>query len=100
MFLNKARTPVLCLGLALAMLAAYANHFQNKFHFDDSHTIVENGYVRDLHNVPKFFTDATKFSANPAGQVYRPVVSTSLAVDYRLGRGYSPVFFHRSTFLW
>jgi tetratricopeptide (TPR) repeat protein len=100
MFLTKARTPVLCLGLALVVLAAYANHFQNKFHFDDSHTIVENGSIRDLRNVPKFFTDASRFSVNAAGQVYRPVVSTSLAIDYRLGRGYKPLFFHLSTFLW
>jgi tetratricopeptide (TPR) repeat protein len=99
MFLTKARTPVLCLGLTLVVLAAYANHFQNRFHFDDSHTIVENRFVRDLHNVPGFFTDATRFSVNPAGQVYRPVVSTSLAIDYRLGKGYNPFFFHLSTFL-
>jgi tetratricopeptide (TPR) repeat protein len=100
MFLTKARTPALCLGLTLVVLAAYANHFQNSFHFDDSHTIVENRFVRDLHNVPGFFTDATRFSVNPAGQVYRPIVSVSLAIDYRLGKGYVPFFFHLSTFLW
>jgi Tfp pilus assembly protein PilF len=100
MLLTKGRTPVLCLGLTLVVLAVYANHFQNRFHFDDSHTIVENRFVRDLHNVPGFFTDATHFSVNPAGQVYRPIVSTSLAVDYRLGKGYVPFFFHLSTLLW
>jgi tetratricopeptide (TPR) repeat protein len=100
MFPTKARTPVLCLGLTLVVLAAYANHFQNKFHFDDSHTIVENRFVRDLRNVPGFFTDATRFSVNPAAQVYRPLVSVSLAIDYRLGKGYVPFFFHLSTFLW
>src|ERR1022692_4693995 len=71
MFPTKARTPVLCLGLTLVVLAAYANHFQNKFHFDDSPTIVENRFVRDLRNVPGFFTDATRFSVNPAAQVSR-----------------------------
>jgi protein O-mannosyl-transferase len=100
MFLTKARTPFLCLGLTLVVLAVYANHFQNWFHFDDAPTIVENRFVRDLHNVPGFFTDATRFSVNPAGQVYRPVVSTSLAIDYRLGKGYVPFFFHLSTLLW
>jgi Tfp pilus assembly protein PilF len=94
------RTVLLCLGLTLVVLAAYANHFQNRFHFDDAPTIVENRFVRDLHNVPGFFTDATRFSVNPAGQVYRPVVSTSLAIDYRLGKGYVPFFFHFSTLLW
>lgn len=94
------RTVLLCLGLTLVVLAVYANHFQNRFHFDDAPTIVENRYVRDLRNVPGFFTDATRFSVNPAGQVYRPVVSTSLAIDYRLGKGYVPFFFHLSTLLW
>jgi tetratricopeptide (TPR) repeat protein len=84
----------------LVALAAYANHFQNSFHFDDSHAIVENRFVRDLHNVPGFFTDATRFSVNAAGQVYRPLVSVSLALDYWLARGYKPFFFHLSTFLW
>jgi len=51
------RTVLLCLGLVLVALAAYANHFQNSFHFDDSHAIVENRFVRDLHNVPGFFTE-------------------------------------------
>src|ERR1700742_2439554 len=100
MLLTKARTPLLCLGLTLVVLAAYANHFQNKFHFDDSHTIVENPNVRDLHNAGGFFTDAGRFSINRAGQVYRPIVSVSLAVDYWLGKGYKPLFFHISTFIW
>ena len=100
MFLTKARTPVLCLGLTLVVLAAYANHFQNKFHLDDAQTIVQNSFVRDLRSVPGFFTDATRFSVNQVGQLYRPLVSTSLAVDYAVGRGYKPAVFHLSTFLW
>ena len=79
MFLTKARTPALCLGLTLVVLAAYANHFQNIFHFDDSHTIVENRFVRDLHNVPGFFTDATRFSVNPAGLTARESMAIGTA---------------------
>ena len=100
MLSNKAKTVLLCLGLTLVVLAAYANHFQNRFHFDDSHAIVDNGYVRSLRNIPGFFKDATRFSPNPAGQVYRPIVSASLAIDYWLAKGYNPFFFHLSTFLW
>src|SRR5579871_4591867 len=100
MLSTKAKTALLCLGLTLVVLAAYANHFQNRFHFDDSHAIVDNGYVRSLRNIPGFFTDATRFSPNPAGQVYRPIVSTSLAIDYWLAKGYNPFFFHLSTFIW
>jgi tetratricopeptide (TPR) repeat protein len=100
MFLTKARTPVLCLGLALVVLAAYANHFQNGFHFDDPHTVVANVYIRDLGNIPRFFTDATMFSAQQGTQVWRPVVTTSLAIDYWLGSGLKPFYFHLSTFAW
>jgi len=94
---EKRRT----LGLALALLAvslAYANSFENGFHFDDFHTVVDNPAVRSLRNVPRFFTDATTFSVLPANRTYRPIVSTSLAIDYALGRGYTPLWFHLSTF--
>jgi len=91
---------ILCLGLALVVLAAYANHFQNDFHFDDIQTVVANPYIRNLANIPRFFKDATLFSAQVGGQNWRPIVSTSLAIDYRLGRGLKPFFFHFSTFCW
>lgn len=85
--------------LFLTLLAAYSNHFHNAFHFDDAHTIQNNLFIRDLANIPRFFRDATTFSANPMNQSYRPIVSTTLAIDYRLGKGLSPFYFHISTFL-
>jgi tetratricopeptide (TPR) repeat protein len=84
----------------LVVLAAYANHFQNGFHFDDPHTVVANVNIRDLANIPRFFTDASLFSAQTGTQVWRPVVSTSLAIDYWLGGGLKPFYFHLSTFFW
>ncbi len=85
--------------LLLAVLAAYANSFDNAFHFDDFHTVVDNPAIRSLRNVPRFFTDATTFSVLPANRTYRPVVSTMLALDFALGHGYSLFWFHLSTFL-
>src|SRR5271170_315993 len=87
------------IGLA-AIFAAYANHFHNSFHFDDAHTVVNNVYIRDLHNIPRFFTDATTFSSLPANQTWRPVVTLSLAIDYKLGHGLNTLWFHISTFFW
>jgi protein O-mannosyl-transferase len=84
----------------VAIFAAYANHFHNSFHFDDAHTVVNNVYIRNLHNVPRFFTDATTFSSLPANQTWRPIVSLSLAIDYKLSRGLNPLWFHISTFFW
>ena len=82
------------------MLAAYANHFGNEFHFDDFPTVVNNLFITNLHNVPRFFTDAMLFSTVQTNAAYRPVTSASLAIDYWLGHGYQPFFFHLSTFLW
>src|SRR5437660_3556802 len=85
--------------LLAAIFAAYANHFNNSFHFDDAHTIVNNASIRDLRNIPLFFRDATTFSSLPSNQSYRPLVSTLLAVDYRLGAGLQPFWFHLSIFV-
>src|SRR5438093_11225256 len=85
-------------ALFIALLAAYANHFHNSFHFDDAHTIVSNAAIHELRNVPLFFRDATTFSALPSNQSYRPLVSTLLAIDYRLGGGVQPFWFHISIF--
>ena len=98
---NRRATRILLFcGLPVLVLLAYGNHFQNSFHFDDSHAILDNPYIRDLHNIPRFFADGTTSSTLPANRVYRPVVYTSLAVDYWLGHGLQPLWFHISTFFW
>jgi len=84
----------------LAVSLAYANSFSNSFHFDDFHTITDNPAIRSLNNVPRFFTDTTTFSVLPPNRTYRPIVSTSLALDYAMGHGYNLHWFHASTFLW
>jgi tetratricopeptide (TPR) repeat protein len=90
--------------IALAVLGAvcgvYSNHFRNGFHFDDWHTVTQNPAIHDLLNVPRFFTDSRTMSVLPANQVYRPVVTTSLAIDYWVGGGLNPIAFHASTFFW
>ena len=49
--------------LAIALVTAYANHFQNSFHFDDAHTVVNNAAIRELRNIPLFFWDPSTFRA-------------------------------------
>lgn len=73
------------------MLAAYANHFGNQFHFDDFHTVAA---------VCHFFADARTFSVLPSHQSYRPPVSASLALDYWIGGGLRPAAFHALIFFW
>lgn len=86
-------------AILLAVVAIYSNSFRNSFHFDDFHSVVNNPYIRNLQNLPRFFTDATTFSVLPANQTYRPFVSASLAVDYALAHGYNVFWFHLSTFV-
>lgn len=83
--------------LALAvLLGAYSNSFQNSFHFDDGHVVEDNLYIRSLGNVPLFFRDAATFSSLPANGAYRPLVTTSLALDYWLSGGLDVRQFHVS----
>src|SRR5438132_2117447 len=87
-----------CALLLMALVATYSNHFHNSFHFDDAHTIVTNSAIRELRNIPVFFRDATTFSSLPSNQSYRPLVSTLLTIDYSLGHGLQPFWFHLSIF--
>jgi tetratricopeptide (TPR) repeat protein len=96
--LSKKQTIWLTVAL-LAIFVAYANSFDNGFHFDDFHTVIDNPAIRSLGNLPRFFTDTTTFSVLPANRTYRPMVSLSLALDYAMGRGYTPLWFHVGTFL-
>ena len=91
----------LAIALLVVLTAAYANHFENEFHFDDFHTIVNNVHIRDIKNIPQYFSDPTMFSVSPNHYGLRPLVTTSLAIDYWLGGGEMILFyFHLSTYLW
>ncbi|MGL4595924.1 MAG: tetratricopeptide repeat protein, partial [Bacteroidia bacterium] len=105
---NRAETGVLKqpLFLVVAFLAllivmlAYSNHFKNPFHFDDAHTIENNMAIRDLANVPRFFSDATTSSTLPANQAWRPGVTLLNAIDAVRSENQvpDPVVFHSSIF--
>lgn len=88
-----ARTWLVAGGILLIVIT-YANSLTNSFHFDDSHVIENNAYIRSLGNVAAFFTDAHTFSSNPANATYRPLESLTLALDHAIGRGLDPRQFH------
>jgi tetratricopeptide (TPR) repeat protein len=92
----------LATGIGLMMLITllvYSNHFNNSFHFDDFHTIVNNANIRTLRNVPRFFTDGSTSSVLPQNQAYRPVTVLSIALDYWLAGDYYPSYFQTPTFI-
>jgi tetratricopeptide (TPR) repeat protein len=94
------RVKIASLILALGLVTIYASHFNSEFHLDDIHTTVQNPWIRDLHNLPRFFTDTDTSGVLAANRVFRPLLTTSLAVDYWLGGGLKPVFFHASNLFW
>lgn len=93
------RQAALLAGFAALLLGAvYSRHFYNGFHFDDTHAIVENLWIRDLANLPRFFRDASTMSVLPSNQTFRPLLMTSLAWDYFVGGGLVPLWFHVTSF--
>lgn len=87
---------ILIVGITTAI---YSNHFDNAFHFDDSHTVVNNNYIRSLDNFSEFFTNCNTVSSLPRNQTYRPLFTLSLAIDYWIGgKTLQPWSFHLSMF--
>ncbi len=97
------KTKLILLGFFFftVLILAYANHFDNGFYFDDVHTIVNNEYIRDITNIPTFFSDLASFGTNPNNRGYRPMVTTLNAIDYWIGGNkLDPFYFHLSIFFW
>lgn len=101
------KTPTLVYKITLAVCSIllltlfYSNHFHNPFEFDDEHTIVNNASIRNLKNIPSFFTDATTTSSLPKNQAYRPGLTTLNTIDYAIGGKEvpDPFYYHISIFL-
>ncbi|MFQ5508897.1 MAG: tetratricopeptide repeat protein [Leptospirillia bacterium] len=81
----------------LVGLGLYANALNNPFHYDDHHGIVDNHYLRDPGNIPRFFsvTDGKRYFApsDPKARHYRPLLLTTYALNFATG-GDDPRGFH------
>lgn len=97
--MSKRYKIIVLILLLFAIVLTYSNHFYNGFHFDDTHTIVNNIYIRNINNIPLIFKDMKTFGSMPNNLGYRPVVTASTAVDYWMGGGYNPFYFHLSMFV-
>ncbi|MCK0190079.1 tetratricopeptide repeat protein [Arenibacter sp. F20364] len=98
---NSLKNPVfiiLSLVLIAMLFVAYSNHFNNGFHFDDSHTIEDNHAIKEV-DIPAFFRDVTTFSTLPSNRSYRPYTTLENAIDYKLGGGLDPLAFHIHIFI-
>ncbi len=79
-----ALAPIL---LAIAVLIAYWNVPGNAFAFDDLHVIEQNAAIRDLGNIPRFFTDSHTSSALAVNADYRPIPTIPYAINYAISGG-------------
>jgi tetratricopeptide (TPR) repeat protein len=77
--------------LALAFVAAlsfgvFAASFGGEFVYDDVYQIRENDTLRDLRNVPRFFTEDVWAAVGlPFSSYYRPFMYTTFAVEMAIG---------------
>jgi tetratricopeptide (TPR) repeat protein len=86
--------------VVVGWLAAWSNHLESPFHFDDVPTIAANQSIQHLSNIPKFFAIPRVSSRDADTAAYRPLLSTWFAVDSWLGGGPKPVVFQVENFLW
>ncbi len=101
MFIKQAfqNYPKICaLFLLCAMsLIAFGNAFPNSFHFDDIVGVVRNPAIRNLKNIPAYFTDPTTFGLGRTRE-WRPILQITYAINYYIG-GLNPVVFRSFNFL-
>lgn len=106
--MKHSKNHLVLIPVLLLISLLYAGHFDNGFHFDDVHTVTGNPWIRDIGNIPSYYTlGAETFSNLPQNQMYRPLVSTTLAIDYAISRwisgdanAYDPLVYHIDSFLW
>jgi protein O-mannosyl-transferase len=93
----------MCVGTVLVVLGwlgAWSNHFGNSFHSSDIPTIVNNPFIPHLSNIPRFFSNPRTFSAMKDTADYRPLLSTSFALDYSFAGAAKPFIFQAENFFW
>lgn len=69
---------IVVLFLFVITLISYINIFQNEFAWDDVFFIEENIHIKDLENIPGFFTEPSP------GNLYRPLRSVFYTLNYQI----------------
>jgi tetratricopeptide (TPR) repeat protein len=65
---------------------AYGNSLDNKFVWDDEILIVNNDYIKNLHNIPGFFTKNITYATTDKSNFYRPLQMLTYAFDYTVSK--------------
>jgi tetratricopeptide (TPR) repeat protein len=83
--------------LAVISFAVYANSLSNGFVFDDESVVLSDPTIEKISNIPSFFSGQMGFH-KVIGSYYRPLVSSSYAIDYALWN-FNPLGFHLTNIL-
>ncbi len=96
---KAGRPSLLAVGM-LVLLATlpFLNSFGNGFAFDDRLAIVEDPRITSLKNIPLVLSSGYWAGIPEGGRLYRPLVTTSYAVNYALG-GLQPFGYHLTNLL-
>lgn len=79
-------------SVALVAFAVYANTLGNGFALDDEPLIRDNVFIRNIHNLGRFFGMEYWASIYSAG-LYRPLVTATFALNHAVG-GLDPFGYH------
>ncbi|RJP23547.1 MAG: tetratricopeptide repeat protein [Candidatus Abyssobacteria bacterium SURF_5] len=80
--------------LAVLVITAYAGMLRAGFVYDDHTQLEENVALRNLKNIPTFFTDPARTSGSMIfEEIYRPLRATVFAIGYQVW-GLNPAGFH------
>lgn len=101
---RRPALPLACVLLGALAVAGYLNTLDNGFVLDDRHVILRDPTLRDLRSIPSYFvtpywaTTVTAKVTDIGGASYRPLATTSFALDYALW-GADPRGYHATNVL-
>ena len=68
-------------------IVVYSNSLGGEFVYDDEYFVVKNINIRNIRNLPYFFINPAAVAfAELSQDVYRPVTTSSYAIDYFVWR--------------
>jgi len=79
--------------LVLVLALAYGNSLGIGFHFDDAYGIAKNPWIRDLSNIPRFFSDPFTLTPVRENVDVRPFLQVTFALNYAIS-GLRPWSWH------
>jgi len=91
--------------LVATSLILYSQSFRNDFVWDSADAICQDASIRDIRNIPNFFTQFYHASINPEGNVlksipyYRPLLKTYRTLQYMVF-GQNPVGYNTMNITW